>query len=110
MSSVARLMIAASSLVLYFRNSNVLIAAHVQQKVCDLDADYCVGAKDAAIRRHTEMVRVHPLSMGWLTIILDFALGTVGDKNAERLEHRIAPNIVRWRNANGNKSRSVENA
>jgi hypothetical protein len=83
--------IAASSLVLYFEQSNVLIAAHAQQEVCDLDADYFVGAKDEAIRGHTEMVRVHPLD-GLAHYHPGFALSTVGDKNAGRREYRIAPN------------------
>ena len=103
MRSVARLVIAASSLVLNFGNSNVLIAAHAQQEVCDLDADYFVGAKDEAIRPHTEMVRVHPLD--GLAHCPGFALGNL---SAERFA--LLPIIVRWRKANGNKSRSVENA
>ena len=70
-------MISASSLVLYFGNSNLLIAAHARQEVCDLDADCCVGAKDEAIRRHTEIVRLHPLD-GLTHYSSWIARGTVG--------------------------------
>jgi hypothetical protein len=90
--SVSQLVIAASSLVLYFEQSNVLIAAHAQQEVCDLDADYFVGAKDEAIRGHTEMVRVHPLDWAGSLSSWICAQRTVGDKNAGRREYRIAPN------------------
>jgi hypothetical protein len=108
-SSVARLMIAASSLVLYFGNSNVLIAAYAQQEVCDLGAGYSVGAKEEAIRRHTRWC-VCILSMGWLTIIQDFRSARFETRTLSADGIALLPIVVRWRNANGNKSRSVENA
>ena len=67
------------------------IAGGAEQQVCDVDADYSLGAEDysEAIRRHVEVVRKFPEN-ALAHYHLGFALGMVRDRIAEVREYQRA--------------------
>jgi len=87
--SIALLTIAATILLLSFWTPTDAIAGGAERQVCDVGADYSLGAEDysAAIRRHVEVVRKYPEN-ALAHYHLGFALGMVGDRMAEVREYQ----------------------
>jgi tetratricopeptide (TPR) repeat protein len=67
------------------------IAGSVEEKVCDVRADYALGVEDYsdAIRLHTEVVRMHP-NDALAHYHLGFAEGMMGNRTAEVSEYKQA--------------------
>jgi hypothetical protein len=83
------LSVAAIALLLACIWSPAAVAANPgQEKVCDVTADYFLGAENylEAIRLHREVLRKHPQS-ALAHYHLDFAEGMVGDKKQELNEY-----------------------
>ena len=59
MRSIALVLVAATVFLISIWISNDAIAGGAEQQVCDVSADYSLGAEDysEAIRRHVEVVR-----------------------------------------------------
>ncbi len=91
MRSIALVTIAATILLLSFWTPTDAIAGGAEQQVCDVGADYSLGAEDysEAIRRHVEVVREYPEN-ALAHYHLGFALGMVGDRMAEVSEYQRA--------------------
>ena len=91
MRSIALVTIAATILLLSLWSPPHAIAGGAEQQVCDVGADYFLGAEDysEAIRRHVEVVRKFPEN-ALAHYHLGFALGMVGDKIAEVREYQRA--------------------
>jgi len=81
---------AAMVLLLSLLIPNDVIASEGEQ-VCDVAADYSLGAEDysEAIRRHFEVVRKHP-GNALAHYHLGFALGLEGDRTSEVSEYQQA--------------------
>ena len=91
MRSIALVTIAASILLLSLWTPPHAITGGAEQQVCDVGADYSLGAEDysEAIRRHVEIVRKYPEN-SLAHYHLGFALGMVGDRIAEVREYERA--------------------
>ena len=92
MRSIALVLIAATTLLLASWMPGRAIAGEAdRQDVCDLSADYYLGAEDypEAIRHHLDVVRNHP-DNALAHYHLGFALGMVGDRIAEVREYQRA--------------------
>jgi Flp pilus assembly protein TadD len=89
--SIALVTIAATILLLSLWTPPHAMAGGAEQQVCDVGADYSLGAEDyaEAIRRHVEVVRKFPEN-ALAHYHLGFALGMVGDKIAEVREYQRA--------------------
>jgi len=89
--SIALVTIAATILLLSLWTPPHAIAGGAEQQVCDVDADYSLGAEDysEAIRRHVEVVRKFPEN-ALAHYHLGFALGMVRDRIAEVREYQRA--------------------
>ena len=91
MRSIALVTIAATILLLSLWIPTDSIAGAAEQQVCDVSADYSLGAEDysEAIRRHVEVVRQHP-GNALAQYHLGFALGMLGDRKAEVRDYQRA--------------------
>jgi Flp pilus assembly protein TadD len=89
--SIALVTIVAIFMPLSLWISKDAIPDRAEQQVCDVGADYFLGAEDysEAIRRHVEVVRKYPQN-ALAHYHLGFALGMVGDRIAEVTEYRRA--------------------
>jgi Flp pilus assembly protein TadD len=89
--SIALILIAATILLLSPRIPNNAIAGGAEEQMCDVGADYFLGAEDypEAIRRHVELVHKHPEN-ALAHYHLGFALGMMGKRAAELREYQRA--------------------
>lgn len=91
MRSTALVTMAAAILLLSLWVPTDARADGAEQPICDVGADYSLGAEDysEAIRRHVEVVRKFPEN-ALAHCHLGFASGMVGDRKAEVTEYRRA--------------------
>ncbi len=91
MRSIALVTIAATILLLSLWIPTDSIAGAAEQQVCDVSADYSLGAEDysEAIRRHVEVVHKHPED-ALAHYHLGFAHGMMGNRKAEVREYQRA--------------------
>jgi Flp pilus assembly protein TadD len=87
--SIVSIVVAATSLLLLVWNH--AMAGEGEPQICDVGADYSLGAEDYpdAIRRHLEVVRKHPHN-ALAHYHLGFALGMVGNRTGELNEYQRA--------------------
>jgi Flp pilus assembly protein TadD len=85
------ILLAATSSLLALAVPNLSNAGELNQEVCDVTADYSLGAEhySEAIRRHAEILRKHP-NNALAHYHLGFALGMTGDQAGEIREYRQA--------------------
>jgi Flp pilus assembly protein TadD len=89
--SITLVLIATTILLLSPRIPNDAIAGGAEEQICDVGADYFLGAEDYsdAIRRHVEVVHKHPEN-ALAHYHLGFALGMMGKRAAELREYQRA--------------------
>jgi Flp pilus assembly protein TadD len=89
--SIARIIVAVNILLLSLWLPKDAIAGGAEQQVCDVSADYSLGAEDysEAIRLHVEVVRKHPDS-ALAHYHLGFAFGMADDRMSEVREYQQA--------------------
>jgi Flp pilus assembly protein TadD len=94
MRSIAPVITAVVISLLSFWIPNDAIADGVEQQVCDVSADYSLGAEDysEAIRLHVEVVRTHP-DNALAHYHLGFALGMADDRMSEVREYQQAESL-----------------
>jgi Flp pilus assembly protein TadD len=99
MSSRNRIVFRAAILLFSLGIARIASAVGGHQQVCDVRADYSLGAEDysEAIRRHADVVRKHPAD-ALAHYHLGFAQGMMGNRTAEVREYQraVALGLKNW--------------
>jgi Flp pilus assembly protein TadD len=97
--TIARALIATAALLVALWIPTSALAGETGPQVCDVDADYYLGVEDysQAIRRHADIVRMHPEN-ALAHYHLGFALGMRGDRAAEVVQYLQAEalGLLNW--------------